>query len=97
MRLILHPKVFSDIDAIMTYYQKIGSPELANGFRTEFTSALATVAADPKAYATRQGGLRRFNLRRFPYHFLFWIEGETVRILVVRHHRRRPSWGTERT
>jgi hypothetical protein len=36
------------------------------------------------------------NLQRFPYHFLFRIAGDVVRILVVRHHRRRPTVGIRR-
>lgn len=40
--------------------------------------------------------LRRVNLERFPYHFLFRIVGERVRVLVVRHHKRRPSLGLRR-
>ena len=42
------------------------------------------------------GDLRRVNLDRFPYHFLFRIHGDTVRILVVRHHRRHPLYGRQR-
>ena len=34
---------------------------------------------------------QRADLRRFPYHFLFRIVDDSVRILVVRHHRRHPS------
>jgi len=32
----------------------------------------------------------------FPYHFLFRIVGDVVRILVVRHHGRRPTVGIRR-
>ena len=33
------------------------------------------------------------NLERFPFHFLFRIVDDRVRVLVVRHHSRRPSLG----
>jgi hypothetical protein len=36
------------------------------------------------------------NLERFPFHFLFRIVNEQVRILVVRHHKRRRSLGQDR-
>jgi hypothetical protein len=36
------------------------------------------------------------NLERFPFHFLYRIVEDRVRILVVRHHKRRPSLGTQR-
>jgi hypothetical protein len=29
MRLVLHPKVYSDIDEIMRYYESVATPELA--------------------------------------------------------------------
>jgi hypothetical protein len=32
MRLVLHPKVYSDIDAIMRYYERIAGSQLANDF-----------------------------------------------------------------
>jgi hypothetical protein len=35
MRLILHPKVYSDIDEIMQYYERIAKPELAHEFYAE--------------------------------------------------------------
>ena len=35
MRLILHPKVYSDIDEIMRYYERIATPELADDFYRE--------------------------------------------------------------
>ena len=40
--------------------------------------------------------LRRVYLERFPFHFLFRIVDDRVRILVVRHHGRRPSLGLTR-
>jgi hypothetical protein len=36
------------------------------------------------------------NLDRFPYHFLFRIVDDGVRVLVVRHHSRHPSLGIRR-
>jgi hypothetical protein len=56
--------------------------------------ALETNAA--KKRGARQLGTLRVNLRRFPYHFLFRIVGDSVRILVVRHDRRHPSFGIRR-
>ncbi len=35
MRLVLHPKVYSDIDEIMGYYERIATRELADEFYSE--------------------------------------------------------------
>ncbi|MDQ3668544.1 MAG: hypothetical protein M3410_18620 [Acidobacteriota bacterium] len=44
-------------------------------------------AADsPETYDIREPDLGRVNLERFPYHFLFRIVRDRVRVLVVRHH-----------
>jgi hypothetical protein len=32
MRLVLHPKVYSDIDEIMGYYERVATPGLAKEF-----------------------------------------------------------------
>jgi hypothetical protein len=47
-------------------------------------------AARPESFAVRERDLHRVNLQRFPYHFWFRVVDDTVRVLVVRHHRRRP-------
>jgi hypothetical protein len=32
MRLVLHPKVYSDINEIMGYYERVAAPGLAESF-----------------------------------------------------------------
>ena len=100
MRLVLHPKIYSDIDAIMAYYEEVAATELAKEFYAELRhfmlEAMLEAAKRPKSFAIRQRDIRRVNLRRFPYHFLFRIVDDTVRVLVVRHHSRHPSLGTRR-
>lgn len=96
MRLVLHPKVYSDIDTIMAYYEGVATRELANEFYAELRHSMIEAAARPESFAIREGDIRRVNLHRFPYHFLFRIVGNTVRILVLRHHSRHPSLGIAR-
>jgi hypothetical protein len=36
MRLVLHPKVYSDIEEIMGYYERVATRELADEFYSEF-------------------------------------------------------------
>jgi plasmid stabilization system protein ParE len=96
MRLVLHPKVYSDIDSIMKYYEQVASPELADEFYSELRRLMTQVARAPERFSTREQGVRRANLRRFPFHLLFRATGDAVRILVIRHHSRHPSVGTRR-
>ena len=96
MRLILHPKVYSDIDEIMRYYERIATPELADDFYRELGHYMKQAEERPESFSIRERDIRRVNLQRFPYHFLFRIVGDVVRVLVVRHHSRRPTVGVRR-
>lgn len=96
MRLVLHPKVYSDIDSIMDYYEQVATSQLADEFYAELRSLMEEAAAKPEYFPMRRGDIRRANLYRFPYHFLFRIVEDVVRVLLVRHHSRHPAVGSER-
>jgi toxin ParE1/3/4 len=96
MRVEFHRQVASDISRIMNYYEDVGGPTLADEFYTELRAFFQKAANTPEAYDIREHDLRRVNLARFPYHFFFRVVDDRVRILVVRHHRRRSSLGLDR-
>lgn len=91
MRLEFHPQVAADISRIFSYYEDVGGRQLAEEFYSELRSHFEMAADSPEGFSVRERDLRRINLERFPYHFLFRIVDDRVPILVVRHHKRRPS------
>jgi plasmid stabilization system protein ParE len=97
MRLEFHKQVASDISRIMDYYENVAGPELADEFYAELQLCFQKAADSPESYSVRARDLRRVNLNRFPYHFLFRIVEDRVCVLVVRHHKRRPSLGARRS
>ena len=96
MRISLHPKVASDVEVATEYYRTAAGPELAAEFYREFRQLVVRAADQPGAFAVREHDLRRANLPRFPYHFLFRVKADVLRVLVVRHHRRHPDYGVRR-
>lgn len=96
MRLEFHRQLSSDISRIMDYYEDVAGRNLADEFYRELRSFFQKATDSPEAYDILEHDLRRVNLERFPYHFLFRIVRDRVRILAVRHHRRRPSLGIHR-
>ena len=96
MRLEFHPLVRYDISRIMDYYEGAGGPELADEFYSELWMFLRKAVNSPESYALRARDIRRVNLDKFPFHFLYRVVNDRIRILVVRHHRRRPSLGLRR-
>ena len=97
LKVAFHPKVFSEVDAILSYYEQISDSTLAADFYGEFLWFVRKAADQPDIYSLRAGSLRRVNLSRFPFNFLFRIMDDHIRILVVRHHARKPSYGIGRT
>jgi plasmid stabilization system protein ParE len=80
----------------MDYYENVAGPKLSDEFYEELRTFFRKAADSPQAYDILERDLRRVNLERFPYHFLFRILGDAIRILIVRHHSRHPSLGTLR-
>jgi plasmid stabilization system protein ParE len=95
MRLSFHPSVQKDIDGILRRYDNI-SPKLGDRFFSELTAGFDTVLQNPKRGHLDQPGVFRFNLPTFPFHFLYRILPDRVRVVIVKHHKRHPQLGKRR-
>lgn len=96
MNPIYHRDVQRDVSAVLDYYDKVGGQALGDAFFEEFMAYTALVIENPTRFHPAEGDLRRTNLSRFPYHFLYRIHGDTIRILVLRHHHRNSAYGSKR-
>jgi plasmid stabilization system protein ParE len=90
-----HRRVQSDLNEIIRRYDAV-STKLGDDFFAELQLGLRKAAENPKYFHFDRSGLRRCNLERFPYHFLYDIRGEYIRVWVVRHNRRSPEFGMRR-
>src|SRR5690348_204373 len=96
MGLILHRLIKRDLRTVMTHYEEEVGPDLAGRFHQEFEELAFQIERNPRRFHLISGLLRRANFPSFPYHLLYReIEGG-ARILVLRHHRRKPDYGTGR-
>jgi plasmid stabilization system protein ParE len=96
MRVAYHPAVQKDVNTILKYYEGI-SPLLADEFWDELLRFIELIGENPGRSHPAERGLRRVNLRRFPYHILFRQLPIAIRIIVVRHNKRHPSIGVRRS
>lgn len=62
----------------------------AHAFRTEVFQAVDRT--DALAWPEDEDPFRHYILRRFPYTVYYDIQGMTVTVLAVAHHRRRPGY-----
>jgi plasmid stabilization system protein ParE len=96
MGLIFHRLIKRDLRTIMTHYEEEVGPELAARFQREFEEVALRIEQNPRRFHIISGVLRRANFPSFPYHLLYREMEAGARVLVLRHHRRKPDYGTRR-
>jgi plasmid stabilization system protein ParE len=94
MRVVYHRLVENDVAEVLEHYGAL-SPTLAEDFRRELKRVIAQAAANPFRFHPA-GRYRRANLTRFPYHILYEVCEDTLRIMVLRHNKRHPRYGVGR-
>jgi len=90
-----HPFVKRDFIEALRYYHGV-SGTLADEFHKEVRSAIAQAAASPLRFHGVEQGFRRANLQRFPYHILYEIREQDLRVMLIRHNKRHPDYGMTR-
>lgn len=86
-----HPQVRRDVSAALRHYDSSG-----DDFWAEFERICGELDDHPERHHFDPCGWRQANLRRFPYHLLFYQEPGGVRVMTLRHDRRNPRFGTRR-
>src|SRR5712671_5697032 len=90
------PQAQRDIAEAAQYYRDRRAG-LDTEFLMEVDAAVATIAGDPLRFEKVRPGIRRCFLERFPYGIYYRMpKSNSVRIIIVRHHSRRPGFGMRR-
>jgi len=95
MQLRYQKLVQRDVSEALKYYESI-YPHLADSFWDELMAAIDTIRANPSRYHFDHNHFRRCNMNVFPYHILYRVKLQTIRIIAVRHNQRNPSFGIHR-
>lgn len=96
MRLEFHPSTATDAREATVYYEQ-QRRGLGSHFLSELDKAIAQIARAPLAFPVVDGQVRRSIIKRFPYVVLYRVlEPDTLRVLVIRHHKRDPQIGIGR-
>lgn len=95
VEVIYHPLVRADVEETLTYYRGI-TARLADEFHAELRDTINRIADNPLRFHLVDQGFRRANLPRFPYHLLYEVRPEFVRVMLVRHNKRDPQYGLPR-
>jgi plasmid stabilization system protein ParE len=95
VEITFHPLVKRDIIEALSYYHEI-SAALGGEFDHEVRFVLSQLIGSPLRFHLVDQGVRRANLRRFPYHILYEVQAEKLRVMHIRHNRRHPDYGMGR-
>jgi plasmid stabilization system protein ParE len=91
-----HELARQEVIEITKYYAELRTG-LESEFLQELDSALSIVEANPVLFEEIRPGYRCCMLKRFPYSVIYRIvDPQLVRVVVVRHHSRRPGHGMRR-
>jgi hypothetical protein len=93
--MIRHPKLADDIRHAAMHYAEI-SERVLSSFWLEPESVITSIERNPRSHHYDPCGLRRADMKKFPYHLLYDIDDDTVFMVVSKHDRRHPAFGTAR-
>jgi len=68
------------------YYGHI-SEDLAHKFHVEFWNKIDSVKEKPLHYQVRYKSIRIAHIKSFPYGIHFIVDGKTIRVLRILHHK----------
>ena len=89
-----HPDALAEADAAAEFYHD-KRRELARRFLNSLDEALNRIELHPHIYREVEPGVRKCQLKTFPYAVIF-RDGTGVEILAVMHLRRKPGYWKDR-
>ena len=97
-KVVFHRAVQKDMNGIYGHYQEESGDALADRFYDAFISAVRKAQANPRHFhPLKKGSIwRRAAIEDFPHHFVYEETMYGIRVLVLRHDRRRESFGMRR-
>jgi len=95
MKIEYHPFTVDDLSNAEIHYDQL-QPGLSEAFRAEVIHTIKQIKDRPFLYA-EINDIRRALLRHFPFSIVYRvISPDTIRILLIRHHKRHPEFGSGR-
>ena len=97
MTCTLHPEATQDPAGALAFYQTNATARVAAVFLDEFERVARLLAANPGFGTPFDLPRRIYPLRTYPYLVVYRPTEGGIRVLTVRHERRMPSHGQNRT
>ena len=96
MTYSLHLGAEDDIADALDFYTEQAGVLVAHRFLREFERVVQLLAQHPSIGTPGTKGRRVFPMRIFPYSLVYRSHETSIRVLVVRHQRKKPRYGETR-
>lgn len=97
MSFWLHDEAEAELGDAAVYYAEHASRSIAEAFLEEFERVIALLKTNQQLGTSKQGGLRVYPFRRFPYSVVYREDDETgPQVYAVAHQSREPGYWQDR-
>jgi toxin ParE1/3/4 len=96
MNYSFHDQATDDVAAAKDYYFQHAGGQVATRFISELERVIHLLLANPGFGTPIARQRRSFPLKGFPYSLVYRVEGDQLRVLVIRHQRQRPGFASGR-
>ncbi len=94
--LLFHPAVNQEVKASYRWYER-QADGLGDDFIFELESAYEAILELPSTWPVFQGNSRRFVLGRFPFSIIYALSNNSLLVVAVMHHSKKPGYWESRT
>jgi plasmid stabilization system protein ParE len=94
--LQFHPDVFFEIKASYDWYQEKATG-LGDDFLNELENGYQAIMEFPDTWSKFTKSFQRFILSKFPFSIIYRANNNTIFIIAVMHHSRKPGYWLKRT
>ena len=84
-----------ELDDAIGYYE-LQLEGLGKRYKEEVRISLNRISIFPKAWSVIRPNIRKCVMHKFPYNILYSIHGNTVLVIAIAHHHRRPNYWVNR-
>lgn len=96
MKIELHPHAEHDLADSADFYRQRAGVAVAQRFLNEFERIARFAARHPALGTPVERGRRRLVFKVFPYSLIYRQIQDGIRVVVIRHHHRKPGFGANR-
>ncbi len=96
MNFSFHNQAIDDVAQAQDYYFQFAGAQVATRFLSELDRVIQLLLVNP-GFGTPIARQRRvYPLKGFPFSLVYRVEGDHLRILIIRHQRQRPGFASDR-